>query len=112
MKKCILIVGLLVVAGCSSEVARWEDAGTLVSVRPAEEATRPPGRAGTALGDTEMGRTRVETTEDVYIVHGKISVAQTGMPVKVGYDKKDPSGESQDMPSYLSLGDRKYQIAR
>ena len=112
MKKCILIVGLLVVAGCSSEVARWENAGTLVSVRPAEELTRPAGRLGTALGETELGRTRVETTEGVYIVLDKISVAQTGMPVKVGYAKKDSSGESQDMPSYLSLGGRKYQIAR
>ena len=111
MKKCILIVGLLVVAGCSSEVARWENAGTLVSVRPAEEPTRSSGRLGTALGENEMGRTRVETTEGVYIVHGKISVAQTGIPVKVGYDKKDSSGESQDMPSYLSLGGRQHQIA-
>ena len=112
MKKCILIVGLLVIAGCSSEVARWEDAGTLVSVRPADESTRPPGRRGTALGETEMGRTRVETTEGVYIVHGKISVAQTGMPVKVGYDKKDSSDELQDTPSYLSFGSQQHQIAR
>jgi len=111
MKKCILIVGLLVLAGCSSEVARWENAGTLVSVRPAEELNRSSGRLGTALGENEMGRTRVETTEGVYIVHGKISVAQTGIPVKVGYDKKDSSGESQDMPSYLSLGGRQHQIA-
>ncbi|MHC4323032.1 MAG: hypothetical protein ACYSUX_02030 [Planctomycetota bacterium] len=111
MKKCILIIGLLVVAGCSSEVARWENAGTLVSVRPADELTRPPGRLGTAIGKAEMGRTRVETTEGVYIVHGKISVAQTDMPVKVGYGKKDSSGESQDMPSYLSFGGQQYQIA-
>ena len=112
MKKCILIVGLLVVAGCSSEVARWENAGTLVSVRPAEESTRPPGRLGTALGENEMGLTRVETTEGVYIVHGKISVAQTGMPVKLGYEKKDSPGESQDTPSYLSFGSRQLRIAR
>ena len=32
MKKCILILGFMVVAGCSSEVAKWENAGTLVSV--------------------------------------------------------------------------------
>jgi hypothetical protein len=112
MKKCILIVGLLVVAGCSSEVARWENAGTLVSVRPAEESTRPPGRLGTALGENEMGLTRVETTKGVFIVHGKISVAQTGMPVKLGYDKKDSSDELQDMPSYLSFGSRQHRIAR
>ena len=112
MKKCILLIGLMIVAGCSSEVARWENAGTLVSVRPAEEATRPPGRAGTALGENEMGRTRVETTEGVYIVHGKISVAQTGMPVKVGYDKKDSSDELQDTPSYLSFGSQQHRIAR
>ena len=65
-------------------------------------------RLGTALGEDELGRTRVETTEGVYIVLDRISVAQTGTPVKVGYDKEDPSGE----PSYLSLGDRQYQIER
>ena len=112
MKKCILIVGLLIVAGCSSEVARWENAGTLVSVSPAEEPTRPPGRLGTALGENEMGRTRVETTEGVYIVHGKISVANTGMPVRLGYDKKDSSDELQDTPSYLSFGGQQHRIAR
>ena len=112
MKKCILIAGLLVVAGCATKVARWENAGTLVSVRPAEGLTRSPGRLGTALGEGELGRTRVETTEGVYIVHDKISVAQTGMPVKVGYGKKDSSVELEDEPSYLSLGSRQYQIAR
>jgi len=112
MKKCILLIGLLVVAGCSSEVAKWENAGTLVSVSPAEEPTRSPGRVGTALGETEMGRTRVETTEGVYIVHGKISVANTGMPVKLGYDKKDSSDELQDTPSYLSFGSQEYIISR
>jgi len=111
MKKCILIVGILVIVGCSSEVARWEDTGTLVSVRPADESTRRPGRLGTALGEEEMGLTRVETTKGVYIVHGKISVAQTDMPVKLGYDKKDSSDELQDKPSHLSLGGQKYQIA-
>ena len=111
MKKCILIIGLLVVAGCSSEVAKWENAGTLVSVRPAEETARPPGRAGTALGENELGLTRVETTEGVYIVHGKISVAQTGMPVKLGYDKEDSSEELQDTPSYLSFGSQQLKIA-
>ena len=112
MKKCILIVGLLIVAGCSSEVAKWENAGTLVSVRPAEEPTRSSGRLGTALGETEMGRTRVETTKGVYVVHGKISVANTGMPVKLGYDKKDSSEEFQDTPSYLSFGSQRYMISR
>ena len=108
MKNCILIVGLITVAGCASRVARWESAGTLVSVRPAEGTTRPSGRMGTALGEHELGRTRVETTEGVYIVLDKISVAQTGTRVKVGYDKED----SSDEPSYLSLGDRQYRIAR
>jgi hypothetical protein len=112
MKKCILIAGLLVVAGCSSEVAKWENAGTLVSVSPAEELTRPTGRMGTALGENEMGLTRVETTKGVYIVHGKISVAQTGMPVKVGYDKKDSSDELQDTPSHLSFGSQQHRIAQ
>lgn len=112
MKKCILIVGLLVLAGCSSEVAKWEDAGVLVSVRPADESARPTGRMGTALGETEMGLTRVETTEGVYIVHGKISVAETGLPVKLGYDKKESSDEIQDTPSYLSFGGQEHRIAR
>ena len=107
MKKCILLIGLMVVAGCSSEVAKWEDGGKLISVRPADESTRRPGRLGTALGEEEMGLTRVETTMGVYIVHGKISVAQTGMPVKLGYDEKDSSNK----PSQLSLGSQKYQIA-
>jgi hypothetical protein len=111
MKKCILLVGLLIVAGCSSEVAKWEKAGTLVSVRPADEATRRPGKLGTALGDEELGLTRVETTEGVYIVHGKISVAQTGMPVKLGYGKKDSSDALQDEPSILSFGSQKLRIA-
>ncbi len=111
MKKCIMLIGLMIVAGCSSEVARWDNAGTLVSVRPADETTRRPGRLGTALGEEELGLTRVETTKGVYIVHGKISVARTDMPVKLGYDKKDSSDELQDEPSYLSLGGRKHQIA-
>jgi hypothetical protein len=119
MKKCIrrmascgLLIGLLIVAGCSSQVAKWENAGTLVSVSPAEEPTRLPGQSGTVLGDKEIGLTRVETTEGVYVVHGKISVANTGMPVKLGYEKKEASDELQDTPSYLSFGSRKYTIAR
>ena len=108
MKKCILIVGLLVVAGCASKVAKWESAGTLVSVRPAEGTSRASGRLGTALGEAELGRTRVETTEGVYIVLDKVSSAQIDMPVKVGYDEKD----SSDEPSYLSLGGQQYRIAR
>jgi hypothetical protein len=119
MKKCIrhifscgLLIGLLVMAGCSSQVAKWENAGTLVSVSPAEESTRAPGSRGVALGDEELGLTRVETTEGVYIVHGKISVANTGMPVKLGYEKKESSDELQDKPTYLSFGSQKYQIAR
>lgn len=111
MRKCILIVGLVAVAGCSSGVAKWESAGTLVSVRPAAESTRAPGRAEAALGDNEMGRTRVETTEGVYIVHGKISVVHVGVPVNVGYVKKDSSGERRDEPAYLAFGGRRHEIA-
>jgi hypothetical protein len=112
MKKCVLLVGLLIVAGCSSQVARWDDAGTLVNVSPAEESTRTPGRMERPLAESEMGLTRVETTKGVYIVHGKISVANTGMPVKLGYEKKGSSDELQDTPSYLSFGGQKYSIAR
>jgi len=67
---------------------------------------------GTTLGDNEMGLTRVETTKSVYVVHGKISVANTGMPVRLGYDKKDSSDELQDMPTYLSFGGQQYIISR
>ena len=112
MKKCILIVGLLVIAGCSSEVAKWEDAGTLVGVRPAEEPTRSPGRLGAALGEKEIGLTRVETTEGVYVVHGKISYAQTGVPVKLGYEKKESSDELQDTPSCLAFVGQQHSIVR
>jgi hypothetical protein len=112
MKKCIFIFGLLVVAGCSSEIAKWENAGTLVSVRPAEESTRPTGQLGTELGEKEIGLTRVETTKGVYIVHGKVSFAQTGEPVKLGYEKKDSSDELQDTPSCLSFGGQEYRIAK
>ena len=108
MKKCILIIGLLIVTGCANQVARWENVGTLVSVGPAEASSRSPGRMGTALGENEWGLTRVETTEGTYIITEKISVSQAGVPVKVGYDEKD----SQGKPSYLSVGGRQYKIAR
>jgi hypothetical protein len=108
MKKCVVICGLLVLAGCASKIARWEDAGTLVSVRPADQPTRTPGRVGTALAENEMGRTRVETTEGVYVVSGKINVAQVGDPVKLGYAKTD----SPDDPTHLAIGGQQYQISR
>jgi hypothetical protein len=112
MRKCVLIVGLVVISGCSSGIERWESAGTLVSVSPAEEPTRAPGRVGVALGDTEMGRTRVETTEGVYIVHGKINVAQVGSIVTVGYVKKDSLGEQGDEPAYLAFSGQRHEIVR
>jgi len=109
MKRCIIVFGLMVVAGCSGEVSRWEDAGTLLSVRPAEEPTRSPGRLGSALGETELGRTRIETTKGTYIVHGKIGVANTGEPVRLGYS---PSHDKGNTPSHLAFGGQKYEIAR
>jgi len=112
MKKRILFIGLLIIAGCSSEVARWEDAGTLVSVGPAEEPTRPSGRLGTVLGENEWGQTRVETTKGTYIVDEKISVSQVGMPVKIGYGKQGSSDNNLDRPSYLSFGGKRYRIVR
>lgn len=111
MKKCILIIGILAVAGCSSEVTKWEDAGKLVSVSPSEESTRFSGRRGTMLGDTEWGRSRVETTEGVYIVVDKISVSQPGAPVRLGYIKEDSSDAYREKPSYIAFGDREYKIA-
>jgi hypothetical protein len=108
MKKCVVICGLLVLAGCASKVARWEDAGTLVSVRPADQPPRAPGRIGTALGENELGRTRVETTEGVYVVSGKINVAQVGDSVKLGFAK----AESPDEPTHLAVGGQQYQISQ
>lgn len=73
MNKCILIVGFMVVAGCSneavkSEAVKWVSAGTLVSVGPDMESTRPPGRAKSAiLGETKLSRTRIETTDRGHI---------------------------------------------
>ena len=111
MKKYIFIIGILALAGCSSETVRWKDAGTLVSVSPWEEPTRPSGRRGTILGDTEWGRSRVETTEGVYIVVDKVSVSQPGAPVRVGYIKEDSSDKYREKPSYIAFGDREYKIA-
>jgi hypothetical protein len=88
MKKCVVICGLLVLAGCASKVA--------------------PGRIGTALGENEMGRTRVETTEGVYVVSGKINVAQVGDSVKLGFAKE----ESHDELTHLAVGGQQYQISR
>ena len=110
MKKCILIFGFIALAGCSSEVAKWKSAGTLVSVSPSEAPVDPIGRP--VLGETSWGHTRVETTAGVYTVRGKIGVAQEGVPVTVGYDKKDSSDEYQDMPSYVAFGGHRYEIVR
>ena len=115
MNKCILIVGLMVVAGCSSEAikseaVKWVNAGTLVSVRPDMESTSRPDRAKSAiLGETKLSRTRVETTEGVYIVGDKIGIAEMGVPVRVGYGSSD---ESPGTPSYLSFGGQRYKIVR
>ena len=110
MKKCILVVGFMVVAGCSGETVKWVSAGTLVSVSPSEEVVDPVGRP--VLAETSWGHTRVETTAGVYVVHGKVSVAQEGVPVSVGYGKKGSSDEHRDTPSYLAFGGRRYEIAR
>jgi hypothetical protein len=55
-----------------------------------------------------MGRTRVETTEGVYVVHGKINVAQVGAIVTVGYVTED----SSDEPAYLAFGGQRHEIVR
>lgn len=119
MKKCIcrmapcgLLIGLLIVAGCSSGVAEWVNAGTIVSVSPAEQTTPSPGRIDKSFTESEMGLTRVQTTEGEYVVHGKVSVANKGMPVKLGYGKKESSDELKDTPSYLSFGGQQYRIAQ
>ena len=115
MNKCILVVGFMVVAGCSSEAIKskplkWVSAGTLVSVGPDMESTSRPGRAKSAvLGETKLSRTRIETTEGVYIVGEKIGIAEMGVPVRVGYNSSD---ENQDTPVYLSFGGQRYKIVR
>jgi hypothetical protein len=115
MNKCFLIVGFMLVAGCSnqavkSEHVKWVSVGTLVSVGPAMESTSHPGRLSSAiLGETKLSRTRVETTEGVYIVSDKIGITETGIPVSVGYD---PPDKYPDTPSYLAFGSRRYEIVR
>jgi hypothetical protein len=116
MNKYFLIVGFIVVAGCSNEAAvksepvKWVSVGTLVSVVPAMESTSRPGRVSSAvLGETKLSRTRVETTEGVYIVSDTIGLAETGIPVSVGYDSSD---EYPDAPSYLAFGGKRYKIVR
>jgi hypothetical protein len=102
-----------------SERFKWVNAGTLVSVGPAMEATYPPGQLASThrsgnletqiFGDTKLTRTRVETTEGVYLVGDKIAVVEKGVPVIVGYDS---SGKYPDRPSYLVVRDKQYEIVR
>ena len=115
MKKCILVVGFMVVVGCSSEAlkseaVKWVSTGTLISVGPDMESTRSPGRVKSAvLGETKLSRTRIETTGGVYVVGEKIGIAETGVPVRVGYNSSD---ENQDTPVYLIFGGQRYKIVR
>ena len=116
MGKSLLIVGILVAAGCSNEAAiksesvKWVSAGTLVSASPDTESTPHPGRLKTAvLGETTFNRTRVETTEGVYIISDKIGIVETGVPVSVGYES---SGKYPDSPSYLTIRGERYKIVR
>ncbi len=111
MKKCVLIIAVLALAGCAGKATRWESAGTLVSVSPWGEPVRPSGRLGAAVGETEWGRSNVETTEGSYVVVGKVNVVQAGVPVSVGYVKKDSSDEHRETPSYLAFGGQEYEIA-
>ncbi|MHC4123206.1 MAG: hypothetical protein ACYSSI_06500 [Planctomycetota bacterium] len=116
MNKYFLIVGFMVVAGCSnetvvkSEPVKWVSVGTLVSVGPDTESTSHPGRLRSAvLGETKLSRTRVKTTKGVYIISDKIGIVETGIPVSVGYDSSD---EYPDTPSYLAFGGKRYEIVR
>ena len=116
MNKYFLIVGFMVIAGCSNEVVvergsvMWVSVGTLVSVGPDMESTHRPSRLGSAmLGETKLNRTRVETTEGVYIVSDKIGLVETGIPVSIGYDTSD---EYPDAPSYLAFRGERYEIVR
>ena len=124
--KIIVVIAILFGSGCTTspenrgaggiellskgEPVEWIDVGTLVSVGPDMEPTRPPGRLQSAiLGETTFGRTRIETTEGVYIVDDKVGVVEIGAPVSVGYSASD---QRSGTPSYLTLGGKRYQIVR
>ena len=116
MNKLFLIAAVFSVSGCLNETAirsgpvKWESAGTLVSVGPDTELSRPSNRLESAIiGETTFGRTRIETTEGVYIVGDKVGFMEIGAPVSVGYSASD---QSSGTPSYLTLGGKRYQIVR
>ena len=115
MNKCILIVGLMIVTGCTIEAAKsgavkWVSSGTLVSVGPDVESSSRPGRVKSAiLGETKLNSTRVETTEGVYIISEKIGVIEPGVPVRVGFNSAD---ENLGRPLYLTIGGQRYTITR
>ena len=89
---------------------RWVRVGTLISVAPDTESTPHPSQLKSAiLGDTQLSRTRVETTEGIYTVRDKIGMIEAGSPVSVGYDSDD---EYPDTPSLLIIGDDQYEIVR
>ncbi len=110
--------GKLKVPG-ESERFKWVSAGTLVSVGPAIEATYPPGQLASThrsgnletqiFGDTKLTRTRVETTEGVYLVGDKIAIVETGTPVSLGYESPD---KYPDRPSYLVVRGKQYEVVR
>ena len=94
----------------SSGSIRWVRVGTLVSVAPDTESTPHPGQLKSAiLGDTQLSRTRVETTEGIHTVRDKISMIEVGSPVSVGYG---PLDKYPDAPSLLTIGDDQYEIVR
>jgi hypothetical protein len=122
--KIIVVTFIFFVSGCNTvsekqeagdlklssknEHIKWVSVGTLISVGPDMEPTRRPSRLGSAvLGETKLSRTRVETTEGVYIISGKIGIAEMGVPVSIGHKLSD---EYPDIPSYLAFGGEQYQI--
>ena len=89
---------------------RWVRVGTLISVAPDTESTPHPSQLKSAiLGDTQLSRTRVETTEGIYTVRDKISMIEVGSPISVGYG---PSDKYPDTPSLLTIGNDQYEIVR
>jgi hypothetical protein len=122
--KIIVVAFMFFVSGCNTvsekqeagdlkllskdEPVKWVSVGTLISVGPDMELTRRPSRLGSVvLGETKLSRTRVETSEGVYIISGKIGVVEIGVPVSIGYKLSD---EYPDTPSYLAFGGEQYQI--
>jgi hypothetical protein len=93
-----------------SEHIKWVKAGTLVSIGPDLEPTERTRRIESViLSDNTFSRTRVETTEGIYIIGDKVDLVEIGAPVSVGHIESD---EQSNKPSHLSIGGKQYRIVQ